>query len=99
VNEPCKHVVCHKLGDATCHINADGWIVNATAEVNENLKVIFGWLEDELARACREGTNNGRELVRVARELLASPNLSAKDRKGAEKMIERLRLSGVPGNE
>jgi len=100
MNEPCNHIVCRKLADGTCHINADGWLINVdTPEAQARVGEILGWPDDELGRAIREHTDNGRELVRIAREMLAKPNLSAKDRKAAEKMLESLRQRGISGDE
>lgn len=92
----CTHVGCVAVGDGDCHLDADGWMINITREQHDRVRAAIGCPANELAQAIVDSTDRGRVLVVSLLERLANPSLGTKNRKDAEKLLERFRRVGVP---
>jgi hypothetical protein len=95
VNEPCKHQLCHHVGDGTCHFTDDGWITNSTPAVKAELEKLVKLPDNSLARTLRSAVSE-QELVAGLREMI--PNLKGKHRKEAEVLLENMRRLGLCGD-
>lgn len=95
MKEPCEHSICREVGDGTCHINADGWVINSTPKVMAVVERLAGWPQDDLAKKIRAAIEPG-ELIRFSRSIADDPKTPEKERKQALAWLDRMRKSGMP---